>query len=131
MNKFLLDTDICIAVIKGHPCVIEHIYDKGQECCCVSEITIAELYYGAAKSGKQNHYSDIRKIEELFDVLPLGYSLPLYGKIRAELESQGNRLDNFDLLIAATALQENITLVTGNEKHFNRIQGLNIQNWMK
>ena len=131
MSEFLLDTDICIAVIKGDACVLDHITREGQEHCCVSEITIAELYYGAAKSGKPSHYSDVRRIVELFDVIPLGYSLHVYGKIRADLEAKGCRLDNFDLLIAATALHEEMVLVTGNEKHFNRIDTLSIQNWMR
>ena len=72
---------------------------------------------------------DIREVQRLFSVIPTYPSFKEYGEIRHSLEGSGQRIDQFDLLIAATALHQQMTLVTSNLKHFERIQGLEIENW--
>ena len=128
-NIYLLDTCICIALLKKNPNVIQHIREVGINNCKISDITLAELYFGAFKSGKEKHFNDVSEISKLFVHYPIQYTRK-YGEIRWRLEKQGLRVGDMDMFIAATALEEDLTLVTGNVKHFERIQGLKIENWM-
>ena len=130
-GKYLLDTCVCIGLINEKPSVVEMVRHAGIDNCKISEITLAELFFGAFKSGQQKHFDDVDKIKELFEQYPITNSLKEYGEIRWQLEHTGMKIDHFDTLIAATALQEDLTLVTGNIKHFNRIPGLRIENWME
>lgn len=107
----------------------EKILEVSPRNCFVSEITIAELYYGAAKSGRIEHYEDVNGVLALFKVLPVYPALQLYGKLKADLEQKGLRLDEFDLLIGATSIVNKVTMVTSNLKHFNRIPGIQLTDW--
>ena len=129
-GKFLLDTCVCIALIKHDPLVLENIRRVGVEACRISDLTVGELYFGAYKSGKERHFEDVEIIKMLFERISTTHCMKEYGKMRWDLESKGQRIDDMDLLIAATALQENLTLVTGNVKHFDRIANLSVENWM-
>ncbi len=129
-GQYLLDTCVCIALIKKVPSVIENIRRVGLGNCKISEITLAELFFGAFKSGKEKHFLDVDVIKGLFEQYPITNSLREYGDIRWQLEHMGKKIDHFDLLIGATALHENFVLVTGNVDHFERIPGLMIENWM-
>ena len=106
------------------------LLEIGTKNCYVSEITIAELYFGVAKSeNKKRKLGDIRQVQQLFKVVPSFSSYMEYGEIRYKLEHKGQRVDQFDLLIGATALHHKLTLVTSNIKHFERMEGLEIENW--
>ena len=129
MAKYLLDTDICISLIKNRYGIRNKVECIGAENCAVSEITIAELFYGAAKSGKPKHYDDVKTILELFKVISLYPSLRLFGELKAALEAAGTRLDNFDLLIGSTAIHNKMVMVTSNTKHFERIPGIKLEDW--
>ena len=129
-NIYLLDTCICIALLKKSPTVIQRLREVGTHNCKISDITLAELYFGAYKSGRKKHFNDVAEIPNLFEKYPIQYTRK-YGEIRWKLEKQGFRIGDMDMFIAATALEENAILVTGNIKHFERIPGLNIENWME
>jgi tRNA(fMet)-specific endonuclease VapC len=129
-GQYLLDTCVCIALIKKVPSVIENIRRVGLGNCKISEITLAELFFGAFKSGKEKHFLDVDVIKGLFEQYPITNSLREYGDIRWQLEHTGKKIDHFDLPIGATALHENFVLVTGNVDHFERIPGLMVENWM-
>ena len=129
-GKYLLDTCVCIALIKGQYGIREHIRDIDPMDCKISEITRAELLFGAVKSGKEKHFADVREICSIFEEVSITGCLNEYAEIRWELERNGLKIDSFDLLIGATARAENYILVTGNTKHFERIPGLEIENWM-
>ncbi|MBP5478840.1 MAG: PIN domain-containing protein [Bacteroidaceae bacterium] len=130
MTKFLLDTCTCISMLRNEGFVRETLRRVGVKNCYISEITVAELYFGVAKAeNKKRKLEDIEKIQKLFRVIPAYSSFKEYGEIRFTLEHSGMRVDQFDLLIGATALHHQMTLVTSNIKHFNRIQGINIENW--
>lgn len=122
-NIYLLDTCVCIALLKKSPSVIQRLREVGTSNCRISDITLAELYFGAFKSGKEKHFNDVSEISKLFERFPIQYTRK-YGEIRWELEKQGFRIGDMDMFIAATALEENLVLVTGNVKHFKRIPGL-------
>ena len=129
-GTYLLDTCICIALIKGNPSVVEHIRQVGIDECKVSDITLAELYFGAFKSEREEHFEDVIEIMNLFEQYPIN-ALRKYGEIRWMLESQGKPIGDMDMFIAATAIEEDLILVTGNVKHFSRIPGLKTENWME
>lgn len=129
-GKYLLDTCVCIALIKKHPTVVEHIRQVGVDECKISDITLAELYFGAYKSGKEEHFNDVVEIMNLFEQYNIN-SLRKYGEIRWQLESKGQKIGDMDMFIAATALEEDLIVVTGNTDHFSRIPGLKIENWME
>jgi predicted nucleic acid-binding protein len=90
-----------------------------------------ELYYGAYKSEYVDaNIAKIKTLEQSLEILPTGQeTAEIFGKLKSRLESGGNRLDDFDLIIASTALAHNLVLVTNNEKHFQRIEGLRLGNW--
>jgi tRNA(fMet)-specific endonuclease VapC len=127
---FLLDTDTCIALLKKNPYVIAHVKDAGLHNCKISDVTLAELFFGAFKSGRQKHFNDVTEIMQLFEQYGIIY-LRKYGEIRWLLESRGQKIGDMDMFIAATALGKGLVLVTGNTDHFSRIEGLKIENWMK
>jgi len=130
MAKYLLDTCVCISMFRNEGKVRETLLNVGVENCYISEITIAELYFGLAKaSDKKRKLEDIREVQSLFRIIPAYSSFKEYGEIRLSLEHTGQRVDQFDLLIGATAMHHELTLVTSNLKHFERMQGLEIENW--
>ena len=130
MAKYLLDTCACISMFRNEGRVRETLLRVGTKNCYISEITVAELYFGLAKAtDKKRKLDDIREVQRLFRVLPAYPSFKEYGEIRNTLEHTGQRIDQFDLLIGATALHHGMTLVTSNLRHFERIQGIEIDNW--
>ena len=130
MAKYLLDTCVCISMFRNEGNVRDTLRRIGTKNCYISEITVAELYFGLAKAeDKKRKLEDIREVQKLFRVIPAYSSFKEYGEIRHSLEHAGQRIDQFDLLIAATALHQQMTLVTSNLKHFERIQGIEIENW--
>lgn len=128
--KYLLDTDICIFFLKNKFKIKEKIIDVGIENCFISEITIAELKYGAVKSNNyEKHIKEVEKIEELFIVIPIYESFNHFAKEKVQLQKQGALIPDFDLLIGSTAIHNQLVMVTNNEKHLNRIAGIQIENW--
>jgi tRNA(fMet)-specific endonuclease VapC len=130
---YLLDTDIIIYSLKGHPVLQENLRRHLNDSLQISIVTCLELYYGAYKSPQvTGNLAKVKKIEETLEVIPLGTeTAEIFGRLKAQLEIKGTRLDDFDLMIAACALTHNLTLVTNNEMHFRRIDGLKVTNWVK
>ena len=130
-GKYLLDTCVCIAFIKKKETVVGHLRKVNKLDCKISEITIAELFYGAFNSGREEHFDDVTEIARDFEQYPISGCLREYARLRWILKEKGKPIDHLDLFIAATALSEDLILVTGNVDHFNRIPGLKIENWME
>lgn len=128
-GKYLLDTCTCIAIIKEKPNVVGQLRKVGIDECKIPDITLAELYFGAYKSGRIEHFEDVVEIMKLFEQYPIS-ELKKYGEIRWQLESKGMKIGDMDMFIAATALEEDLIVVTGNTDHFSRIEGLKVENWM-
>ena len=130
--NFLLDTNICIYFLKGRYNLVKQFEKVGFENLYISEITIAELKYGAAKSEKpKKNKQVIEKLIDKLSLIPIYNSLDFFAEEKARLRKDGNIVDDFDLLIGATAVSNNMVLVTNNEKHFNRLKRIKIQNWTK
>jgi tRNA(fMet)-specific endonuclease VapC len=130
--SYLIDTNICIYFLKGMFDLVEKFDEIGIDNLYISEITIAELKFGAAKS--EHPIKNKQVIEELinkFNQIPIYKSLDIFAEEKARLQKKGNIVDDFDLLIGATALANNMVLVTNNEKHFKRLKGIRLENWTK
>lgn len=128
---YLLDTDTVIYLLKGHPAVVENLKNHLHEPIKISVITYMELQYGAYKS--QRVAANLAKIKSLGQSIEVAtitmVVAEIFGMLKADLEKVGIRLDDFDLAIAACALANNLILVTNNTKHFERIEGLKLENW--
>ncbi|HFA48999.1 MAG TPA: type II toxin-antitoxin system VapC family toxin [Bacteroidetes bacterium] len=128
--KYLLDTDICIFFLQGKHRIKDKINEVGIENCFLSEITIAELKYGAEKSNDyEKHSKEVDKMEELFTVIPIYEILDIYAKERVRLQREGNLIPDFDLLIGASSIGHKMIMVTNNEKHLERLNKVKIENW--
>lgn len=134
MISYLLDTNICIYIIKKSPeQVIERLRQTRISEVGVSSITLSELEYGAAKSSRpaQNKLAIVEFLAPLEILSYDDMAAQEYGKIRAYLEKQGIPIGSMDMLIAAHALSLNCILVTNNEREFRQIPTLRIENWAK
>lgn len=130
-SKYLLDTNICISLLRGNREVACKLIDMGEGNCCISIITLYELIFGAYYSGHEaQEVSKVKKFVSRFPVVSLMGAEEEYAIRKTQLRSNGIMIDEFDLLIAATALAEGYVLVTDNVKHFQRIEGLKIENWI-
>ena len=133
MQKYLLDTDISVFYLRGMYNInqkLKEIIDNDN--CFISEITLAELKYGAELSEKvdENLYF-VNEFANKIGILPIFNSLDLYAKEKARLRKIGNLIDDFDLLIGCSAIHNRLILVTNNESHFERIENIKMENWAK
>lgn len=130
--RFMLDTDICIYVIRQRPpSVLERFLSCPVGDIGISVITLAELEYGASKSSRPAQNRDaLEQFVRPLDVVTFDRSATIaYGKVRASLEEKGQSIGSMDLLIAAHALGLGVRLVTNNAREFKRIPGLRLENW--
>ncbi|WP_462323665.1 type II toxin-antitoxin system tRNA(fMet)-specific endonuclease VapC [Desulfoplanes sp.] len=132
--KYLIDTNICIYIMNKKPIrVIQKFKDQDIGQLGISSITVSELCYGVYKSSYPK--KNMERLEEFltpFEILSYDdHASIYYGEIRSYLESKGNSIGPLDLLIAAHALSENLVLVTNNEKEFQRIPFLTVENWAR
>jgi tRNA(fMet)-specific endonuclease VapC len=131
--SYLIDTDIIIYSIKGNRIVQNHFLQNEHIPKAISVITYGELLFGAKKSKTvQKNLAVVYRIKELFPIAAIDNAvIETFSDIKVDMQRAGSPLDDMDLLIAATALTMNYTLVTSNERHFRRIKGLGIENWSK
>jgi tRNA(fMet)-specific endonuclease VapC len=134
MTSYLLDTNICIYIMKSRPENLSHILKKiKSEDIGISSITLSELEYGVYKSTQQEKNAiNLLKFSVQFQTFQFDdKAARFYGKIRADLEKVGKIIGNMDMLIGAHALALQTTLVTNNEREFKRIKDLKLINWLK
>ena len=132
--KYLLDTNICIYLIKKKPAsVIARFNKHSVGDIGVSSITVAELGYGVQKSQRraQNQEALLQFLSPLLISEFDADATFSYGQIRAALESQGTSIGSLDTLIAGHAVSLGVMLVTNNEREFSRVPGLAIENWVE
>jgi tRNA(fMet)-specific endonuclease VapC len=130
---YMLDTNISSAAIRGDSVVSDKLDALPQAAWCISAVTVAEHVYDVAKRPQATTLARlVRAFLLVAEVLPWGWAAAeQQGELRADLESKGTPIHEYDLLIAAHALSEQLILVTDNEKHFCRVPGLVIENWLK
>jgi len=131
--SFLIDTDIVIENLKQNELIKKRLIDYAAVPKAISVITYGELLYGAKvsqQSGK--NLATIRGLADIFPIINVGRAImETFIDTRRALQIEGQPLDDMDLLIAATALTLNYRLVTNNTRHFSRIKGLEIENWLE
>ncbi len=132
MLAYMLDTNIAIYVLKNRPHSALKIFNQNAGQICISSITLAELMHGVEKSVYREHNK--RQVDDFVSRAPtLDYgsnAASHYGGIRAELERQGTPIGVNDLHIAGHARSEGLVLVTNNLTEFERVDGLNLENWV-
>lgn len=130
--SYMLDTNICIYAMRNKPeKVLQRLKEEINDGVCISSITLAELEYGMKHSSNpaKNEQALLRFLLP-FDVLPFGAAAASeYGEIRAYLQKAGTPIGAMDMLIAAHAKSEDIVLVTNNTREFERVVGLELENW--
>lgn len=130
--KYLLDTNICILFLRGKFGMIEKFQEIGTENFAISEVTFAELVFGAENStNPQKNLELIEVFTNQILILPIFSAIYIYGKEKARLRSIGLMISDFDLLIGCTAVDKGLIMVTENRKEFERISGIQLENWVK
>ena len=131
--SYLIDTNIIIYSIKGNSFVNDNFLKNENIPKSISVITYGELLFGAKKSQSyEKNIAIVYRIKELFPIIDIDKAIiETFSELKANMQKAGTPIEDFDLLIASTALTMNSILVTNNEKHFDRIKGLKIENWSK
>lgn len=132
MLRFMLDTNLCIRVLRERPAGLRERFNAEAAALCVSTVTLAELLYGAEKSAKP---IENRNLVEAFaarlDVLPFDTAAAAhFGDIRADLERKGLVIGPYDLMIAGHARSQGLVVITSNLGEFRRVEGLRSEDWL-
>lgn len=132
--RYCFDTDVLSAVMRRDPPLdlVRRLARLPAADQATTAITVGELVYGAARRGSPALSARVRElVDSAVTVLPFDRrAAEAYGRLRAELEREGRRLGEPDLRIASIALSRGVTLVTGNVRHFARVPGLVVEDWL-
>ena len=128
---YLIDTDIIIFALRKDKSVLIKFEENKNIPISISMITYAELIFGAKRSqNEQQNMIKVRHIHELYPIEDLNEGvMEVFADIKAKMFNNGIRIEDMDLLIAATAIYNDLTLVTNNVKHFEKIPYLKLENW--
>lgn len=132
MLRFLLDTNLCIRVLRDRPMTLRGRFNDEAESLCISTIVLTELLHGAAKSARPDHNRrEVERFAARLEVLPFDARAADHAAdIRASLERRGQTIGGYDLLIASHARSRGLVVVTGNLGEFNRVEGLRSEDWL-
>ena len=130
---FLLDTSICVFFLRGKINLDKIIKEVGLENCYISEISVAELRFGAENSeNPDKSHKAVDSFLQGLTIIPIFGSIKKYAQEKVRLRKLGKPLnDEFDLLIGVTSIVNQLTLVTDNLKDFERLEGIKLENWFK
>lgn len=130
--KYLLDTNICVYLLNGNIVLKNKIAQVGLSSIVVSNATLSELYFGAYNSTKvAENLQRIALFKKNLGILSDSEeSAMLFGRIKTDLKLKGCMIEDFDILIASIAIANRCIIVTNNDKHFSRIEGLSLENWL-
>lgn len=130
--KYVLDTNICIHLFRGQFNLIEKFKEIDLQDCAISEITLAELIFGAENSANpEKNQKIIDAFLDQIKILPIFNTIPIYAKEKVRLRKKGIMISDFDLFIGATAVANELVMVTENIKEFERISTIEIENWVQ
>ena len=131
--KFLLDTNVCVFLMKNRPVTVDRYEQNKSYGIAISTVTLSELKFGVYNSSRPEHNGE-NLLRFLLGVEVLDYNCAAadeYGKIRAYLRRKGTSIGWMDMLIAAHAIAEDLIVVTNNTSEFGRIEGLRLEDWSK
>ncbi|EPF31943.1 hypothetical protein HMPREF9194_02298 [Treponema maltophilum ATCC 51939] len=128
---YLIDTDIIIFALRGDKTVLAKFEENKNIPISISMITYAELVFGTKRSqNERTNMLKVNRIREIYPVEELNIGImELFADIKANMYSKAMRIEDMDLFIAATAIYNDLTLVTNNTKHFKNIPLLKLENW--
>ena len=128
---YLIDTNTIIYSLKQDQQVNRKFTQTREIPKSISVITYGELIYGARKSRQvEKNLAITYRVAELFPIIDINRSvMDIFGEIKNSLAKKGKTIEDMDILIAATAMSHNLILVTNDVNHFQRIDGLRIENW--
>ena len=130
MNGYLLDTSTCIFLLRGKRSVEEKLNEIDEDKCYISEVVLAELIFGAYYSGQIE--DNLRQVEDFvseMNIITFEETIHTFAQERAKLWKAGKKIEDFDLLIGCAAKAKGLTIVTHNRRHFEHIEGLQIEDW--
>jgi tRNA(fMet)-specific endonuclease VapC len=132
MLTYMLDTNICIYVMKNYPPALRDKFNSLAEQLCISCITLGELHYGAEMSARRTeNLIAIEHFTARLEVLPFEAKAAMhYGQVRAELERAGALCGPHDMQIGGHARSEGLIVVTNNAREFSRMPGIRVENWV-
>src|SRR5215475_6832431 len=132
MLAYMLDTNVCIYVIKNYPAELRERFDRLAEQICISSITLGELHYGAEKSARRlENLQAIEHFAARLEVLAFGSEAAAhYGQIRADLERAGTPCGPHDMQIGGHARSAGLVVVANNMREFARMPGVRAENWV-
>ena len=132
MLTYMLDTNICIYVMKNYPANLLEKFNNLAEQLCISSITLGELHYGAEKSARRvDNLAAIQHFVARLDVLAFEAKAAAHcGQVRAELERAGAPCGPHDMQIGGHARSEGLIVVTNNMREFSRMPGIRAENWV-
>lgn len=131
--NYLLDTSICVFFLRGKLDLDAHIREVGRKNCFISEITVAELRYGAENSDDpEKSHKILNTFLGGLSIIPIFGSIKLYAREKVRLRKIGKPIhDEFDLIVGVTAIENKLIMVTDNVRDFERLEGIQIENWLK
>lgn len=132
MLRYLLDTNVCIRVLRDRPREARERFNLEADSLCISAVVLTELLHGAAKSSRPEHHrAEVERFAARLEVLPFDdVAADHAADIRATLERKGQPIGGYDLLIAGHARSRGLTIVTGNLVEFGRVDGLRCEDWL-
>jgi tRNA(fMet)-specific endonuclease VapC len=132
MLRFMLDTNLCIRVLRDRPASLRVRFNREAEALCISTIVLTELLHGAEKSARSvENRREVERMAARMTVLSFDDAAAAHAaEIRARLERSGFPIGGYDLLIAGHARSRGLVLVTGNLREFNRVEGLRAEDWL-
>lgn len=132
MLRYMLDTNVCIRVLRDRPQSARVRFNAEADGLCISAVTLAELLHGAAKSDRPaEKRREVERLTARLEVLPFDdEAAGHYGDIRADLERRGCVIGPYDLMIAGHARSRGLVVVTGNLGEFDRVTGLRCEDWL-
>jgi tRNA(fMet)-specific endonuclease VapC len=132
MLRYMLDTNLCIRVLRDRPPAVRDRFNREADGLCISSIVLMELLYGAERSTRPEHHR--RAVEDFaarLDILTFDAPAAAHAaEIRADLQRRGQKIGAYDLQIAGHARSQGLVVVTGNLTDFRRVDGLRSEDWL-
>ena len=132
MLRYLLDTNLCIRVLRDRPAGLRARFNAEASSLCISDVVLYELLFGAEKSARPvENRTGVERFAARLSVLPFDSAAAAHtADIRATLERRGTPIGSYDVMIAGSARSRGLIVVTGNLREFNRVDGLRSEDWL-
>ncbi len=131
MKGYLLDTSICVFLLRGKRSIEERLNEIDENECYITDAVVAELLFGAYYSDRvEDNLRQVEAFVEEMNIIPFHETVHTFAKERTALWKAGKKIDDFDLLIGSAAKAKGLVVVTHNRKHFEHIEGISIEDWV-